>query len=1369
MSNIFSTFAKESNKNLNMTNPRLNYILSLFGLLFLSASSLFAQSGKLFNTDTQLSSSFAIQVLEDHEGFIWVATRNGLNVYDGYNFTVFSKEAKDNQGFSNNYVNRLGEDSRGNIIVGTNNGIMIYDGKRFKSLPMMKNGEKTKSYINDILTRKNGEVWICTSGYGVMRINKDYTQCDAIQGVLAPYTYIYAAMEDKQGRVWFITEAFELLRLEKNGKLTRHFGGIDNVKAKRIIEDKQGNIFLGTEHHGVYVMKSGTTTFSHIEGINTPSIETLCVCRNNILYIGSNGDGITSYDLKTGTVIDDPFFSNQVNLDKAKVTSIIEDKQGNIWATMLQKGVYMQPNKNYDFGYMGYKLGVNNRIGENCVTSITKSKDGRIWVGTDKDYLYVLSKNIPMSSIHYTNVPSTILALCQDKKGNIWLGSYREGFGYLDPAGTFHPVNLGLGGTLSVFDIKSDPQGNLWLATMGNGLVCLRADGTVKNYTMQKGSDSNHKANSIPNDYLAKLAFNKDYSKLYIASSVGLCCLDVKTGNWVSTFGKNLLNNGSFSHCVFCDSRGNIWYGTEDGVYVYSAKDYSHPKIYTTENGLCNNSISFISEDAKGRIWIGTTHGLNILNPQTGSIKIYYVENGLQSNEFSDGAVFAEGNNMLMAGTGGINWVNTLAIKQHKWDAKVIISRFVAGNISVYPGMESGWYTITEKPVYDTDLFELSHEDNTFSLQLSTLTYNNVEQISYAYSINGDEWHTIQAGQNEISFSHLSPGTYKFQVKAIINGQESSISEFTIDIHPAWYASFWARFFYFLVILGLIRYYMQHRKRQEKDRLLLQEHIHSEEMGEAKLKFFMNISHEIRTPLTLILTPLLTLIKEDKDIHRQGIYDLMRKNSERILHLVNQMMDLRKIDKGQMVMHMCETDMVAFVNDEYKLFAQQAEYKKITFRYEHADESLPVWIDRDNFDKVLMNVLSNAFKFTPTGGRITITLSHSPHHVRIAVKDSGKGIEAGKLETIFQRFYQSPTQATDRNVGTGIGLDLTRSLVELHYGTIVASNNRDKGDANWLEGSEFLITLPLGKDHLKPEEIIEIAEETQSKEDIQELNVEEESEKTLSPQEEQIEEETSNGTAKSKIAIVEDDDSIREYLAVQLGDMFQTFTYRDGKEALPEIIKTQPDLVISDIMMPEMDGNTLCAKLKGNVNTNHIPVILLTAMSREEDKLDGLQTGADAYITKPFNMEILRRTIINLLSVRQTLRNKFNGNESMESKLDTQDVQSPNDALMDRIMQVINENLMNEDLSVELIANKVGISRVHLHRKMKELTNQTPHSFIRNIRLQRAAKLLRESRKSVTEVMYVCGFSNPASFSTMFKNLYGCSPRDYMNQHHGES
>lgn len=534
-------------------------------------------------------------------------------------------------------------------------------------------------------------------------------------------------------------------------------------------------------------------------------------------------------------------------------------------------------------------------------------------------------------------------------------------------------------------------------------------------------------------------------------------------------------------------------------------------------------------------------------------------------------------------------------------------------------------------------------------------------------------------------------------------------------------------------------------------------------MGEAKIKFFMNISHEIRTPLTLILTPLLSLIKEDKDPHRQSIYDIMHKNSERILHLINQMMDLRKIDKGQMVMRMSQTDMVGFMKDEYELFHQQALTKNIDFQFVHDTDQLDVWIDRNNFDKVLMNVLSNAFKFTPAGGKVKMSLRHTEHHAYISIKDSGIGIPKDKLETIFQRFYQSPTSSTDRNIGTGIGLDLTRSLVELHYGTISARNNQGGDDPDFQQGSEFLISLPMGCEHLKPEEMITLQEGKAQEEktemnDLQEEKEEEEMEMTRQPASPE------GSKLKSTIAIVEDDEEIQTYLAAQLSADFNILAYPNGKVALQEIRKQQPDLVISDIMMPEMDGTTLCTKLKSQVTTNHIPVILLTAMSREEDQLAGLQTGADAYIVKPFNMDILRRTILNLLSVRRTLRNKFEGKEELQGGGKPVELQTPDEMLLAKVTDVVQQNLDDSELSVDMIAQKVGISRVHLHRKMKELTNQTPHIYIRNVRLKAAAQMLADSKQSVIDVMFACGFSNAASFSTMFKNMYGVAPRDYMNE-----
>lgn len=1342
----------------------LRTIFTLIISLFLMPMS--AQIGKLFDTDNQLSSNFANQVLQDKRGFIWIATRNGLNRYDGYNFTVMNSTDKNGHNI-NNYVNCMGQDHEGNIYLGTNNNLFIYDGYEFRKIPMLVNGKEITTYIQYIYTRNNGDVLVCTSGFGLLRVI-DKNKAESIGGVIDQYKYINFTFEDHNDRLWMVCSDGDVLRQETSGKVTIHVPGTAGLQIREIAEDRQGNIYVATLRQGLFVMAPQTDRFTHVAGTAGLAINNIYIARNDNIYIGCNGEGLYVYEPATGKLTNNPFFCNRINLSKTKVTSIIEDAEGNIWMSMLQKGVFMQPTRPYEFGYMGFRLGSRNMIGENSVTSVLRSEDGSVWVGTDKDGLYRLhfGTSMPISSTHVVKQPLAILSLCEDLHGNIWVGNYEDGCGYVDPSGNYHNIDLPLGKNSSVFDIKADRNGNIWIATMGNGLICRRTDGSLKIFRQLPKAYSDRHINSIPNDYIMKLALSPDHKYIYVATSVGLACMDIATNNWVSKFSTNCVNYGSFSHCVFADSRGNVWYGTENGVYCYS-NGSTEAKLYNTDNGLPDNSIAFVTEDARGDIWIGTIHGLCRLHVKTGKTNNYFLESGLQSNEFSDGAVFAAdgGRLLLLGGTGGLNWFDPLKLKLHSWKANVCVSRLIVGNRTVYPGMESGSYTITEERVFYSKKFDLAHDDNSFTLQFSALTYNNTEQIAYAYSINGEDWHFMQPGINEVTFSHLPAGTYNFRVKAINNQQETPIREFTVEIHPAWYASVLARFIYFIIAMLLLWTYMKHRRKLEQDRMLLQNHIHAEEMGEAKLRFFMNISHEIRTPLTLIITPLLSLIKDDKDTQRQGIYEIIRKNSERILHLINQMMDLRKIDKGQMTMHMSQTDLVAFINDEYKLFLQQATNKNITFEFEHDSETLPVWIDRNNFDKVIMNVLSNAFKFTPTGGHIIIRLTHTEHHAYISVKDNGIGIPKDKIETIFQRFYQSPTNPNDRNIGTGIGLDLTRSLVELHYGTIVARNNEESEGSDFTHGSEFTIRIPLGNAHLKPEEMVNEEDIKDEPTLLQEMELENNRAMAMETNTQTEAEELTNNAkgGKATLAIVEDEDDIRKFLCTQFADDFKVLTYHNGKEALLEIVKLQPDLIISDVMMPEMDGMTLCSKIKANVNTNHIPVILLTAKSREEDQLEGLETGADAYILKPFNMDILRRIVINLLTTRRTLRNKFNGNESQESRIEEVTVQTPDEALMERIMQVINENLSDSDLSVDIIAQKVGISRVHLHRKMKDLTNQTPHSFVRNIRLKQAAKMLRTSKRNITEVMYLCGFSNAASFSTMFKNLYGCSPREYMN------
>ena len=606
-------------------------------------------------------------------------------------------------------------------------------------------------------------------------------------------------------------------------------------------------------------------------------------------------------------------------------------------------------------------------------------------------------------------------------------------------------------------------------------------------------------------------------------------------------------------------------------------------------------------------------------------------------------------------------------------------------------------------------------------------------------------------------------------MRALSHGNLSEIRTVKILITPPWYEMWWAyciyAFLFGLLVLGIVNYILS-RMRHRRE---IMKREHAEQLNEAKLQFFINISHEIRTPMTLIINPLEKLLAEKKGGEVQKTYLMIYRNAQRILRLINQLMDIRKLDKGQMFMKFRETDMVGFIDDVMLTFDYMARKKKIRFSFEHVMPQLKVWVDMNNFDKILMNIFSNAFKYTPEQGEITVTLSTGRDSTRrdplkeyfeITVTDNGIGLDREKIERIFERFYQIDNDVTKSNFGTGIGLHLSRSLVELHHGIILAENREDA------PGSRFIIRIPLGSAHLRTDEL----------EDVEAIitphTVLVKPEKTdLEGAFEEEEDEESKKAGKSKnrmrILIVEDEEEILSYLKEELEGDYRIMTRKNGREAYDTILADTPDLVISDIMMPEMDGLSLCRKIKQNTNVNHVPVILLTAKSKPEDTMEGMATGADAYMVKPFNTELLKSTIANLIANRKLLKSKFSGAQQQEDKVQKLSMKSADEILMSKIMKVINENLSNPDLNVEMLAANVGLSRVHVHRKLKELTNLSARDFIKNIRLQQAAALLKEKKLTVSEVAYATGYTNLSHFSSSFKEVHGMSPKEYMLAHQG--
>ena len=1306
--------------------------------------------GKFFTTDhQQLSSSFVSQVYLDHDGFLWITTRNGINRYDGYQFRVFKKENEADKTLYSNYVNGMMQDRNGLFYFGMYGALQTWDGEQFHNVTLLDHeGKPSYGYATCFLERANGDLLAGTSGLGVMKFSDKQT-ARQLGGVFAGLHTVNSLLEDKDGRLWIVTDQDGLLCYD--GKSLRHYlNDRKDLILGQLCSDRQGHVYVGT-NAGLYRQQGDS--FVHVTATGNRSVSALFCDRYDCIIVGYDGKGIAIYDPKKDTVIDNPFFSMEVDLAKSKVYSIIEDRNGNLWFGLLQKGLYRQPIAPNGFNYMGYRLGhERNAIGSACVVSVLIDSKHRTWVGTDKDGLYVFDANDRLLRHLLDGFPSTIMAIEEGSDGRIWIGSYGEGGGWIDPAGMkYHPITYPLDDHLIIMDIAADKEGRLWVATMRHGMLCITpGDQQIRTYVMKPGADNDRMVNSISNNFVSQLYVSDDGQRVYAATSMGICCLDVASGSWTKVFDSNCLNYSEPVRVVR-EYDGRVWYGTNVGLYCYDLKT-RETRHYTADDGLSDNGIASIERDRQGKMWITTSHGMTLFDPDKGPSGNYFTDDGLQSNEFSDGcSCCTPDGTIIFGGTGGVTWFKPEKILQSQWEASVQLTSLTINGTPVNTATRSGSYQVTDTPVTASSHFELGYHDNSFAIQFSTLTYENPEHITYLYSINGEPYRMMPAGHNELSFTHLPPGTYRFRVKAERNNIETPERSFTLVVHSPWYRSAWAYFFYALIIGLFLWQFFTYRYHRMQNRLRLQAHIHAEEMGEAKLRFFMNISHEIRTPMTLIITPLLSLIKNEDNPERKNVYETIRRNAERILNLINQMMDLRKIDKGQMQMRMSEQNLVGFINDIYTLFGHQAKSRQINFSFEHDCDRLPVWIDRSNFDKVVVNVLSNAFKYTPAGGEIGIRLTHDDQHAVIAVRDNGEKIPEDKLEKIFQRFYQADSTSNDRNAGTGIGLDLTRSLVELHHGTITV-HNLDKG-------CEFVITIPLGKDHLRPEEIItetDLPQETLMSLAEEPEPVEEKEEVTP------MEQPAASGNS---IVIAEDDDEIRNYLEAELSRDYDVHTCVNGREALAEIYRIKPSLVISDVMMPEMDGHALCSQLKSNSSTNFIPVILLTARSREEDRLEGLETGADAYIVKPFNMDILRRTIHNMLDSRRLLRMKYERTDGLEEQMEEIRLKSPDEKLLDKIMECVRKNLTNSDLNIDMISDEVGISRVHLHRKMKELTGQTPHDFIRSIRLKKAAQLLTERGMNVTEVMYACGFANSASFSTIFRKYYGMSPRDYMREH----
>lgn len=1346
-----------------------------------------AQTGRFYSTDKDLSNSLINKVYQDKRGFIWVATEDGLNKFDGNRFIVYKKSKNEPDALLNNYVKTLFEDSKGRFWIACINGIQIYDQAThtFQSIPIRHNRDNMAPQTSaNIIELQNGEIWLGTYGGGIISLKEnEFIPQEELNRKIQSY-FIQTIYEDSKQNIWIATENKGLFCYTPSNGQVQNFtapGQLTSEDISCFCEDKEGTLFISTLNGGLMKLNPSNSQFTPIpyKGNNRLSIKTLTIDNNNNLYIGTEGFGLKIYNRSTNSIDDYDVHNGVFDLSSSKVHSILEDKDGNLWLGIFQKGLLMIPSMPNKFNYYGYKSFPKSEIGSSCVMSILVDRQNVAWIATDNDGLYAVNDE-GKQILHFKeegsnrSAPRNIICLLEDSEHKLWIGSYLSGLTLMNKqTGVCTPVNEQLStpkasDNKKIFCIAEDRNQHIWVGTYGSGVYKMDISGKVINqYQSSKSQNENWQVNKLCNDWINCIIEDNE-GLLWIGTCNGLSCFNPKTENFINYLSQNNLLPNTFVHTLLQDDKGFIWVGTSEGLYKFDKRTQKF-SIYTTQQGLPSDVICGMVQDDMNNYWISTHQGMSKLIADTETFINYTASDGIQGNEFTRGAFYKDHRGKIyFGGTGGVTSFYPKDIAEPDKKLRIEITDFILGNHSVRKGDMLGKHAITDSDVMDATRFTLTYEQNSFRMELSTLDFANPERIIYQYKIKELEtnWLNTSPGMNRVSYANLSPGTYTLMVRAKDNKSTSDIRTVEIVVTPPWYNTWWAKVLWscllVLVLYALTMYVISRIHRRQE----IMKQRHQEQINEAKLQFFINISHEIRTPMTLIISPLEKLIAEHSE--KQQVYLMIYRNAQRILRLINQLMDIRKLDKGQMHLKFRETDMVGFIEDLMQTFNYQAQKKNITFTFDKElpdADSLKVWIDLNNFDKVLMNVLSNAFKYTSDGGNIHILLKTGHNsayrgalkdYFEICVTDDGIGIDKDKIKQIFERFYQINNDMTQSNFGTGIGLHLARSLVKQHHGLIKAENREDE------QGTRFIIRLPLGSDHLKTDEL-ENPDEAGS-----DLLMSQLSKDTLyeTDNENAMADEVKKPKAKTRyrVLIIEDDDEIRQYMRNELNTDFRISECTNGREGLEVILRDKPDLVISDIMMPEMDGITLCRKVKQNININHIPVILLTAKSKAEDRIEGLETGADAYIVKPFNTEILRTTASNLIANRERLRGQLIGEQQVEEKIVKIEMKSNDEILMGKVMKTINEHLTDPALNVEMLAANVGMSRVHMHRKLKELTNQSARDFIRNIRLKQAATLLREKNLSISEVAYATGFSNLSHFSNSFREFYGISPTEYKEQ-----
>lgn len=1295
----------------------MRLFIFLFLTFFSYKSFIYSQVSHFFPAE-RFSSGLINDICQDKYGFIWIATDYGLNKFDGYRFTTYLNQTKDSTSLQSNMVGCLFCDAEGNLWVGTSKGLdkYNYDKDNFSHYPL----QETKSArITKITQRYNGELLFGTAGFGLQTFDGN-----KLKKIKDGYTienlnhYFNHVLEDRNGRIW------------KSG-FDKDFSMRDS-RGTHLMRSELGQVVGFAEYqekmliiclNGIHEYKNGKLEKILLNNIfggqNDIAITTYFQDHESNIYIGTRGNGLFKLSKNSNTLERIESSSKDIDLNSAKVWAITEDCNGNLWIGCHSKGVLIIPKRQPQFQAWSFEnKGINI---SSTITSICEGDDGITWCTIQGNGVFGF--NSIGKIVKHPSAPGPTEFMYRDHFNRYWIGTDKELYSYNPKTGesllevTFDCDKINY--------ITDDGKGNIYVSTFSQGFSIYNTKTReVRNFN---SSSQNRMKGWICNDWVMAIMPDR-HGRIWLATSSGVSCYDPKTDNF-HTMGWHQLLKGVLCYSLCETSSGNIIIGTEHGLYIYRHGDKEAKPFHGGER-VQNKVISYIVEAENGDLWCSTSMGIWQYDINKKQFIGHVNGNGLSAKEYinsvgrhtHDDAIYFANNHGLIK-----FHPKEISGSHNKLPEVKLTGFFIAGKPINTSSLSNG-KIITNKATIETDNYQVAYLDNSISLEFSLFDYNNPNNIIFEYQINDGEIIQNSEGMNDIQLSHMQPGTYKIAVRAQAAGIHSPIKLITIEVTPPWYKSSLAYFLYSIIIIGILILLCWNWRR--KTIMLL---------NEEKMKFLINTIHDIRSPLTMIMGPLAKLRNMLNDENGKKYLDTIDHNCQRLLILVNQILDERRIEKNQMQLHCVETNLVEYISKICKLYQFKANQRSITFTLEYDKGNILAWIDRINFDKVINNLLSNAFKFTYDGGEVRVILKELKNEIEIQIIDNGIGIFNEDADRLFDRFYQGRNSNNLGIQGSGIGLNLSRSIVLMHGGKIKAQNRCDG-----MQGACFTVTIPSGKKHLKPEQII----------------IDNTSREILS-----------TGNKKKpfrqfKILIVDDNNEIYDYISEELGYKYKFEYSPNGKEAFKRLLTEKFDLVISDIMMPVMDGITLLRKIKDNTNISQLPVIMLTSKVEIEDKLEGLKRGADAYIAKPFIMEELHIQIDNLLDNVRRLRGKFSGAVQQEERMENIILKGNNDALMERIMRSVNTNMKDPNFNVETLASDAGISRAHLHRKMIEITGISAGKFLRNLRMEQASRLLSEGKVNVTQVAESVGYDDLAHFSTTFKNHYGMSPSEYLEREH---